>query len=139
MGDAERAARRREQEAAARKAAQKAEKDRNFLMQYQAELPKVEALIHQALAVLEAAGWPGSTMIRVQRKHMKAHMRACWPVGVSRVDRHGESGTVTIYLLSTGQLVGSSMLATSAREMLKDPSIEDVANGLQELIKKYGK
>ena len=46
MGDAERAARQREHEAAARKAAQKAESDRSFLMHYQAELPEVEALIH---------------------------------------------------------------------------------------------
>ena len=137
MGEAERAARRRERQAAEQKAAAKAEGERQFLAKYQAELAQVEALIPEALAVLKAAGWPGSKMILISRRGRGPKARSCWPVGIMRTYMHNEAGVADIYLLSTGQLARGLSLPMSPREMLRSSSVEGVADGLRQLIKSY--
>lgn len=137
MGEAERAARQRDREAAARKAAAKDEADRQFLLKYRAELAQVETLIPEVLAVLKAKGWPDSKMILVSRRGRGPKPRACWPVGICHTHMHNEPGIDTVYLLSTGQLTRGQCLPISPQEMLRSSSVEGVAHGLQQLLETY--
>ena len=83
-----------------------------------------------ALASLERAGWPGGTMVSLQRRTMfggsKRYSKAGWPVASYRYRWKDTNVDSTVYLLSDGRLCEESF---GPAIVLEGTSAEHIVEG----------
>ena len=93
------------------------------------------AAVRPALVSLERRGWPGGTMVRLERKTMfgttKGYSRAGWAVARYSYPWKDADVAATVYLMSDGQL---TQQGSGTTVLLESHAIEYIvaANGIWE-------
>lgn len=117
MGAAEKAIKERQRQARAKPQAQEITADQKRAHRRQRLIVEVEQLAPKALAGLEAAGWPGGTLVTTYRP-LRKRQTAGWPAGYFEF-RHKESAATrktSLYLLSNGKwFYGNPIQASGER------------------------